>query len=56
MPPPNDIFDLARAGDLAGVLGKIAEGEDINQQDKKVKNYQFLLTVLFMSIYVCLYV
>ena len=49
------IFDLARAGDLAGVLGKIAAGEDINRQDV-VKNYQFFLTALFMSMYVCLYV
>ena len=49
------IFDLAEAGDLAGVLGKIAAGEDINGQDG-VKNYQFFLTALFMSMYVCLYV
>ena len=49
------IVDLAEAGDLAGVLGKIAAGEDINQRDK-VKNYQFFLTALFMSMYVCLYV
>ena len=49
------IFDLAWAGDLAGVLGKIAAGEDINQQNG-VKNYQFFLTALFTSMYVCLYV